>query len=103
MGFITDKGRSFSEAKAEAALTRSPQRQSPARHRLICSICKRMELVMSEEAILRSTPIEYGNVLTYDHLNYFFDRTYDRLAKFGYASLLGEWFYWNLTSIKKGD
>lgn len=81
------------------ALIRS-KRQSPTRHKLICDICKLVETKLSTQEILDRTPIDYGDVVTYDHLNYLFDRTYDRLAKFSYASLIIIHLIWLLKTDK---
>jgi len=81
----------------------STTRQSSTRHKhhkLICDICKLVEQKLSIPEILDRTPIEYGNVVTYDHLNFLFDRTYDRLAKHSYASLIVIHLIWLLKKDK---
>jgi hypothetical protein len=86
MESIFNKGRSAAEA---------------ARHKLICDICKLVETKLSTQEILNQTPIDYGTSITYDHLNYLFDRTYDRLAKFSYASLVVIHLIWLLKPARK--
>ena len=78
---------------------------SDLKHRLKVRICGLMERKLERNQIIKCCPVHYGSELTYDHLNYFFDRTYDGLAKFSYLDLIVEFIYWEFraTTPKTGD
>lgn len=76
---------------------------SPTKHSLVASICKLVEQKLSTKDILDLTPIHYGNEITYDHLNYLFDRTYDRLANFSYVHLIILKLIWTFKKQNKKE
>jgi hypothetical protein len=59
---------------------------SPLKHSLICKLCLRVEKRTPPEVIAKVTG--YGMPITYDHLNWVFDRSYDMLATHSVAWLL---------------
>lgn len=59
---------------------------SPLKHSLICKLCLRVEKRTPPEVIAKVTG--YGMPVTYDHLNWVFDRSYDLLATKPFAWLL---------------
>jgi hypothetical protein len=72
-------------------------------HDLICSICKLIEQKLSVREIIDQCPISYGVDLDYDHLNFLFDRTYDKLAKFSYVHLLILKLVWILKPTRRSS
>jgi hypothetical protein len=58
------------------------------KHKVICKLCHRLEMQLDDSEILRRTPIEYGMVVNENHLNYLFDRTYDRYMELPFRALV---------------
>lgn len=73
------------------------------RHDLKCRICALIERKAAVEDILTVTPPWYGDVLTYDHLNFLFDYLYEHLRGHSYLELCGELLFWVLRWSRRVD
>jgi len=62
--------------------------------KFICRICALVESRLSTKDILDRTPLHYGETINYDHLNYLFDRTFDKLEKHSVPSLILIYLIW---------
>ena len=59
---------------------------STTKHWIICRLCARVEKRTPPEIIAKVTG--YGMPITYDHLNWVFDRAYDQLSTHSFIRLL---------------
>ena len=51
-----------------------------SKHKLLCKLVNRKLSRMDEWEIRKRCPPEYGETITYDHLNLVWDRLYDEYA-----------------------
>jgi hypothetical protein len=66
------------------------------KHRIRCYICDMIERRVTPDEVRDMTPPSYGYLITFDHLNYMFDRHYDSLSRFSLPELFGEMLHWAL-------
>lgn len=67
------------------------------KHRMKCYICKLIERRLTPDQVRSATPATYGDVITFDHLNFLFDAQYDAMRPYSYLDLVGEALHWLLT------
>ncbi len=71
------------------------------KHSIKCYICKLIERRLTPDQVRGATPVTYGDVITYDHLNFLFDAQYEAMFRYSYLDLVGELIYWVTQPARK--